>query len=263
MDSTRRGFLKIAGLSVLGLGAKPVADAMAGSGEVKYEPDPKVLKGKRWAMVVDFKACAKAKDGCIDCVTACHNVHNVPEFNNPKDEVKWIWKASFEETFPTQANKFIEEHVHEAAKSKPFMVLCNHCDNPPCVRVCPVKATFQRADGIVMMDYHRCIGCRYCMAACPYGSRSLNWRDPRPFIKKENPEFPSRTRGVVEKCNFCEERLAVGKIPACVEACKEHKALTFGDLEDPNSEVRALLRKHASIQRKPQLGTHPEVYYIV
>ncbi len=263
MDSTRRGFLKIAGLSVLGLGAKPVADAMAGSGEVKYEPNPKVLTGKRWAMVVDFKACAKAKDGCNDCVAACHNVHNVPEFGNPKDAVKWIWKASFEEAFPTQANEFMEEHVHEAAKGKPFMILCNHCDNPPCVRVCPVQATFQRADGIVMMDYHRCIGCRYCMAACPFGSRSLNWRDPRPFIKKENPEFPTRTRGVVEKCNFCAERLAVGKIPACVEACKEQKALTFGDLEDPNSEVRELLRKHATIRRKPQLGTHPEVYYIV
>ena len=81
-----------------------------------------------------------------------------------------------------------------------------------------------------MMDFHRCIGCRYCMAGCPYGSRSFNWKDPRPFIKKINLEFPTRTKGVVEKCNFCEERLVQGLLPACVEACKE-KALVFGDLK--------------------------------
>ena len=107
------------------------------------------------------------------------------------------------------------------------------------MRVCPTKATFKRADGIVMMDYHRCIGCRFCMAACPYGSRSMNYRDPRPFIRKINPDFPTRTKGVVEKCNFCEERLARGILPACVVACKE-KALVFGDLEDPRSDVRLL-----------------------
>ena len=140
-------------------------------------------------------------------------------------------------------------------------MLCNHCDNPPCVRVCPTKATWKREDGIVMMDYHRCIGCRFCMAGCPYGSRSLNWRDPRPFIKKITKEFPTRERGVVEKCNFCSERLAKGLIPACVEACKE-KVLVFGDLEDPNSEVRGLLKSHYTIRRKPQLGTRPQIYYI-
>jgi len=113
-----------------------------------------------------------------------------------------------------------------------------------------------------MMDMHRCIGCRYCIAACPYGSRSFNWRDPRPFIKNLNKEYPTRTRGVVEKCNFCAERLAKGLHPACVDACEE-KALVFGDLEDPESEVRALLRENYAIRRKPALGTNPEVYYIV
>ena len=133
------------------------------------------------------------------------------------------------------------------------MVLCNHCDNPPCVRVCPVKATFRRDDGIVMMDYHSCIGCRFCMAACPYGARSLNWRDPRPFIKEPlNMEYPTRCRGVVEKCTFCFERLAKGLKPACVEACKD-KALIFGDVEDTNSEIRKVLRENPTIQRKPQL----------
>ena len=99
------------------------------------------------------------------------------------------------------------------------------------------------------------------MAACPYGSRSFNFRDPRPFIAEKNPEFPTRTKGVVEKCNFCAERLAVGKMPACVEASKG--AMAFGDLEDPESEVRELVKTNYTIRRKQSLGTSPSVYYIV
>ena len=263
MDSTRRRFLKIAGLSVLGLGAKPALDTVAQAGTPEYEADKKALPGKRWAMVVDMKKCLNAKPGCKDCITACHTVHNVPDFGNPKDDVKWIWQTSFDHAFPGSENEYLNEYLKEKLKGLPFIVLCNHCDNPPCVRVCPVQATFRRPDGIVAMDYHRCIGCRFCMAACPYGARSLNWRDPRPFIKTElNKEYPTRTRGVVEKCNFCSERLAVGQQPACVEACKD-KALIFGDLEDSKSEIREFLRSHATIQRKPHLGTHPEVYYVL
>ena len=127
--------------------------------------------------------------------------------------------------------------------------------------VCPTKATFQREDGIVMMDYHRCIGCRYCMAACPYGARSFNWQDPRPFVQTIDKGYPTRTRGVVEKCNFCDERLARGLIPACVEACKE-KALVFGDLNDADSSVRKLLRSRNALQRKAELGTGPKVFYL-
>jgi molybdopterin-containing oxidoreductase family iron-sulfur binding subunit len=98
------------------------------------------------------------------------------------------------------------------------------------------------------------------MAGCPYGSRSFNWRDPRPFIKKINPDFPTRTKGVVEKCNFCVERLAQGLMPACVEACKE-KALVFGDLRNPGSEIRKTLQDKIVYQRQPELGTQPKVYY--
>ncbi len=262
MDSTRRRFLQVAGLSVLGFGAGPVLDAVTEADEAKFEADPKALVGKRWAMVVDQKKCLKAKENCKDCADACNKAHNVPTFDNPKDEVKWIWLTSFEHAFPGEDNKYAEEYLKETLKGLPLPVLCNHCDNPPCVRVCPVKATFRREDGIVMMDYHRCIGCRFCMAACPYGARSLNWRDPRPFIKPPlNPEYPTRCRGVVEKCTFCFERLAKGLKPACVEACKE-KALVFGDMEDPNSEVRELLRKNPTIRRKAHLGTNPQVYYI-
>ena len=256
MKSSRRGFLKLAGISLLGFGAKPVIKAIAGKDQPKFSPNPKAFEGKRWAMVVNLKKMSK--DAFRNSIDACHRVHNVPNFGNPKDEVKWIWNEPFENAFPGQGHRFIEE----ALKERPIAVLCNHCDNPPCVRVCPTKATFKREDGIVMMDYHRCIGCRFCMAACPYGARSLNWRDPRPFIKEIDPNYPTRTRGVVEKCNFCAERLAIGLIPACVEACKE-KEMVFADLEDPDSEARELLRLHHTIRRKPQLGTMPQVYYIV
>lgn len=262
MDSTRRHFLKIAGLSVLGAGAKPVVDAVAASEQAKYTPGPDALVGKRWGMVVDMKKCLKAKENCRDCAAACHKVHNVPTFPNPKDEVKWIWLTGFDHAFPGEENHYMDDYIKDSLKGLPFVVLCNHCDNPPCVRVCPVKATFKRDDGIVMMDYHRCIGCRFCMAACPYGARSLNWRDPRPFIKEINQEYPTRTRGVVEKCTFCFERLAKGLKPACVEACKD-KGLIFGDLEDPNSEIREVLRKNPTIRRKAHLGTQPQVYYIL
>ncbi len=263
MDSTRRRFLQVAGLSVLGLGVGPTIHAVGDAGEPEYLPGPNALTAKRWAMVVDMKKCLKAKPGCTECVKACNVTHNIPQFDNPKDEVKWIWQTSFEHAFPDNGNPYMDEYLKDSLKGLPMMVLCNHCDNPPCVRVCPVKATFRRDDGIVMMDYHRCIGCRFCMAACPYGARSLNWRDPRPFIKEPlNMEYPTRCRGVVEKCTFCFERLAKGLKPACVEACKD-KALIFGDVEDTNSEIRKVLRENPTIQRKPQLGTRPQVYYIL
>ena len=255
MKSTRRTFLKIAGLSLLGIGTKPVWDALAGAEGPKIMQAPEALKARRWAMVINLKK--KCPEGCRDCIDACHTIHNVPDFGNSKDEIKWIWNEPYGDTFRDQENKYIGGGIQE----RPVIVLCNHCDNPPCVRVCPTKATFKRADGIVMMDYHRCIGCRFCVAGCPFGARSMNFRDPRPFIKKITPNFPTRTKGVVEKCNFCEERLAVGLLPACVEACRERMA--FGDLEEPGSEVRRLLGATFTIRRKPHLGTQPQVYYIV
>ena len=253
MNCSRRIFLKIAGLSLLGMGIKP---ALGGDETPGFSRSPEGLVAKRWAMVINPKKCP---GGCKECIDACHRVHNVPDFGNPKDEIKWIWNEPFRDAFPGQEHAYLEEDL----KKKPVIVLCNHCDNPPCVRVCPTKATFKRKkDGIVVMDYHRCIGCRFCVAGCPYGARSMNFRDPRPFIKEINPDFPTRTKGVVEKCNFCEERLARGLLPACVVACRE-KAMVFGDLESPQSEVRKLLQIHFAIRRKPELGTNPQVYYIV
>ena len=173
-----------------------------------------------------------------------------------------VWKAVDTKLDREVAIKVLPEHLADDLLHDEVLVFCNHCDNPPCVRVCPTQATWKRDDGIVMMDWHRCIGCRYCVAACPYGSRSFNWRDPRPSIEEVQQDYPTRTRGVVEKCTFCDARLAKGQPPACVEACKTG-CLKFGDLEDPDSEVREVLRERHAIRRKPGLGTQPQVYYLV
>ena len=254
MGINRRDFLKIAGLStIMGLGGKAAFELLA-PGELGAQDVPLTV-GKKWGMVVDM---TKMEDEVIDkCIEACHRLHNVPNLGNPKEEIKWIWKETFEHTFPGQGHEYIAEEI----KERNFPLLCNHCTNPPCCRACPTKATWKREDGVVMMDQHRCIGCRFCMAACPFGARSFNWNPPRPFIEEINPDFPTRTKGVVEKCNFCEERLAQGLLPACVEACSE-KALLFGDLEDPDSGVREILRSQHVIQRLPELGTKPSVYYV-
>ncbi len=258
MGIDRRKFIKLSGLTAVGLATGSVRNVIARESKVAPDSYQRPLVAKRWAMVIDLKKC-RQDQGCTDCVTACHQAHNVPDFGNPKDEVKWIWKEQFDHAFHEQEFS----HVKEDLVGSHVLLLCNHCDNPPCTRVCPTQATWKReADGIVMMDWHRCIGCRYCVAACPYGSRSFNWRDPRPFIKNIQADYPTRMRGVVEKCTFCEERLARGQLPVCVEACRE-KALVFGDLENPESEVRRLLAERFAIRRKPSLGTQPEVYYLV
>jgi Fe-S-cluster-containing dehydrogenase component len=253
----RRTFIKIAGFSLAGLAGQQGLSLFSRHALAKA-PKPEVQPAlKRWAMVVNIDACAR-KAGCRDCIDACHLIHNVPDLGNSKDAIQWIWNAPYHDVFPEQSHSLMPE----AMKKTPVSVLCNHCEDPPCVKVCPTKATWKREDGIVMMDYHRCIGCRYCMAACPYGARSFNWRDPRPFIKNVNEDFPTRTKGVVEKCNFCEERLAQGLKPACVEACKEN-ALIFGDLNDPDSEIVKVLKTRLTIRRKPYLGTQPKVFYLL
>ncbi|MBI2868714.1 MAG: 4Fe-4S dicluster domain-containing protein [Chloroflexi bacterium] len=251
----RRRFLAVAGLAALGLAGKPVFDALSGLYLTRAAPSGPPVP-TRWGMAIDLRSCT-AGVGCRECIAACHRAHNVPDFGNPKDEVAWARTVPYENVFGHEP-----ELIPDSLRGLPVLALCNHCANPPCVTVCPTKATWKREDGIVMIDYHRCIGCRYCMAACPFGARSFNWRDPRPFIAGINPDFPARTKGVVEKCNFCEERLAAGEVPACVAACPE-KSLTFGNLEEPGSPLREITRSRFTIQRKPELGTAPKVYYVV
>ncbi|KUO69749.1 MAG: 4Fe-4S ferredoxin [Desulfosporosinus sp. BRH_c37] len=260
MSINRRQFLRRAGIvTALGLGGSFVITGFRGKkvdAASEYVSSKKGLVAKHWAMVVDmskFKTEADFKR----VIEACDKIHNIPDIGNPKDEIKWIWKEDFEHAFAGGENEYLTEHVKES----PFLVMCNHCENPACVKACPTGATFKREDGIVAMDFHRCIGCRFCMGACPFGARSFNYRDPRPFINEVNPDFPTRTIGVVEKCNFCVERLADGLIPACVE--KSNGGLIFGDLGDLNSEVRKIISTQFTIRRKTEFGTQPSVYYLV
>lgn len=258
MKVNRRDFLKIAGLTSLGIGFSGVNLLLKSKvGASEFESSSKSVGTKRWGIVIDINKF-KTDEDYERVIDICHKTHNVPDWGNPKDEIKWIWTDTFEHTFPGQET----EYMPEAIKHKPFLLLCNHCDNPPCVRVCPTKATFKRKDGIIAMDYHRCIGCRFCMAACPFGARSFNWRDPRAVLKEPpNPGYPTRTKGVVEKCTLCVERLEKGLIPACVEV--SNGAMVFGDLKDPNSEIRKILNSHYTIRRKNELGTTPSVYYVI
>jgi Fe-S-cluster-containing dehydrogenase component len=283
MDMKRREFLKIAGLSTIaGLGAplaleKLVRPGFANESEVEEhgaepqhgaEQQAAVPVGKKLGMVIDQRVFAANPGLAAKCIKACHLVHNVPDYRNKKDEIKWIWETAYEHAFPTAS----QYHVSEEIEAEQFMVLCNHCNNPPCVRVCPTKATFVGKDGKVLMDYHRCIGCRFCMAACPYQARSFNWRNPRGkdadgryFIDRAtlNKDYPTRMRGVVEKCNFCSERLGHGLDPACVEVAASLKGIVYGDLNDPQSEISEILKTNFTIQRKPELGTQPSIFYIV
>ena len=285
MDKKRRDFLKIAGVSTLaGLGGTAVVDklisgsspagaraahevepghgtehAAAGAGHDAHENSAR--SGTRLGMVIDLRKFRANPSLGEKVVKACHSTHNVPSFPDKKDEIKWTWMTEYENAF-TEHSQY---HKDRATMDHEVLVMCNHCDSPPCVRACPTRATFKNKEGIVAMDYHRCIGCRFCMAACPYGMRSFNWRDPRGGLDMSaiNKRFPTRMRGVVEKCNFCAERVGLGKQPACVKACGSSKALIFGNLNDPNSEIRKVLKANYTIQRKPSLGTHPSVFYIV
>jgi len=156
---------------------------------------------------------------------------------------------------------------------------CLHCDNPPCTKVCPVRATYLNDEGIVAQIFPQCIGCRYCMAACPYTVKSFNWYRPEwpdTMASALNPDVSARPAGVVEKCTFCIHRLQIAKeqaaaenrdlrdgdyITACAESCPTD-AITFGDLDDPNSEVSRLRRTARAFRLLEELGTEPKVYYL-
>jgi len=263
MDDNRRDFLRKAGGAAIGLGLGfPLLRGLATASEPGHGIE--AAESTQWAMLVDTRKCLdeKVRDACIE---ACVRAHNVPVISDPEEEVKWIWTEKYEHTFPER----VHDRANESLRKRPVLVLCNHCSSPPCVRVCPTQATWKReGDGLVMMDMHRCIGCRYCMAACPYGARSFNWKDPRPYIKnKPLSAFPTRSMGVVEKCDFCAELLRKGLQPACVEAANKipgkEGALVFGDLSDPRSDLSVMLKRNHTIVRKASLGTGPNVYYII
>ena len=171
MKSSRRQFLKVAGLSAFALagGLACAEDAKAQIAPGKYVPREGMLDAKRWAMVIDTRLFTKDAD-FMDCINACNRAHNIPKIPGDKN-IKWMWTDSFDHVFPDDMNN----HLNTSVRQRPYLLLCNHCTNPPCVRVCPTQATYKMPNGIVAMDYHRCIGCRFGMAGCPSGARSFNF----------------------------------------------------------------------------------------
>ncbi len=217
MKNNRRNFIKLAGIAAAGLAVAPKAMA-SGGGHSPASVNKDAIHAKHWACHRYHQAEYR---GSHRQVGEGLPLHPQRSDHSEQSGCEMAVGRLIRPHLPGAGNPHLAEEVHQRA----YPLLCNHCEEPSCVRVCPTKATFKRADGIVAMDYHRCIGCRYCMAACPFGSRSFNWGEPREYLDlaKLNPEFPTRMRGVVEKCNFCVERLAVGKLPACVEASRRHR----------------------------------------
>ena len=197
-------------------------------------------------MVIDLKRCM----GCHTCALGCKMQNNVP--------MGMLWNRILTdggEDVDSARGEFPNLH-------KSWMPLaCLHCENAPCIKVCPVGATFRDKDGRVLINYDRCIGCRYCMAACPYNARVFNWQEPVREPGFSYGDAPVRPKGVVEKCTLCVERTSKGKEPVCVEVCPA-KARTFGDLDDPNSAVAKAVRERGAQQLLAEKGTKPQVYYL-
>jgi len=221
--------------------------------------DTKPIPGVLFGYALNISKC----QGYRDCVAAC-----VRENNQGRDsQVQYIRVLEMDSS---TRNLEESEHYYNPAtvpvQGKYFMpVQCMQCENPPCVKACPVKATWKEQDGIVVIDYNWCIGCRYCMAACPYWARHFNWTDPKIPAEQVNPVTNylgnrPRPRGVVEKCHFCSQRTRKGRQPACQEACPTG-ARIFGNLLDPNSEIRYVLANKKIFRLKEELGTEPKFWY--
>jgi molybdopterin-containing oxidoreductase family iron-sulfur binding subunit len=239
----RRKFLKtsaLAGAAMAGVSGLPLLHALrAQAGNATT-----ATGGRRWGMVIDLTRCPP---GCNACVGACKQENNVVSSGDGTRDVFRIRKVT------------LRNNTSSATKGVPL--LCNHCDNPPCAQVCPIKATYKRADGIVIVDPHRCMGCRYCLIACPYNARHFNFRES---AARPNPAQPKRQHGVAESCDLCAHLLDQGKPPACVTACAATgaRAIRVGNLDDPGSEVAMLIREHSVKRLREKLGTEPKVYYI-
>jgi len=229
----------------------------------------------QWGMVIDLDKCI----GCQACSIACKSENNVP-YGSP-DEQKRRTDIFWHKVIAVSKGEY------PTANIEIIPMPCMHCDSPPCVTVCPAKATYKREDGIVMQNLRRCIGCKYCLVACPYGARSFNYKEQeeeeyqRPDLPADlgldnkadiGPwPFPHRTHGVVEKCTFCFHRIDQGieegkeigveVVPACVEACPSG-ARFFGDLSDPESAVSKLLASRDSFKLREDMSTKPKVSYL-
>ncbi len=242
----RRNFIKITG-GTLATGAScAYAFRFLTASTTGRESAVGHLAGVKWGMLINLNKC---QDGCTACLDACRQENNVAMFGNENWDVHWIRKVK------------LENKIGGETSEKSVPLLCNHCDNPPCAQVCPVQATYKRDDGIVVVDHHRCIGCRYCMIACPYNARFFNFKENHEWT---NIEHPKRSHGVAEACNFCAHRLDRGGVPACVEACSKsgNEAIMVGNLDDHESQISEQLATNAVSRIREDLGTEPKVYYI-
>ncbi|HEU5298483.1 MAG TPA: 4Fe-4S dicluster domain-containing protein [bacterium] len=250
MNISRRTFMKAMAATGAAATLPGAAKLITAWGAPGHSAGTRVAR--RWVMVIDLARC----DGCRKCTKACQAEHVVPF------EQEWI------RVYDTGNNEYDKYAMP---------VPCQHCEVAPCVKVCPVGATFHNEDGIVLVDHDRCVGCRFCMAACPYGARSFNWTEPKHTAAESfaqySPEYPvPHRKGTVEKCMLCAHRVMVGRLPSCLEICTEEgmKAIWFGDANEnlvTNGEdvkkLTQLLGEGRAFQYKEELGTHPRVYYLL
>ena len=218
------------------------------------------LPGVIFGYALDLSRCV----GCRRCVYAC-----VKENNQSRDpQIQWIRVLQMDKEDGVDLQHADQYYNPEEVPEEGHFympVQCQQCSNPPCVKVCPVGATWREKDGIVVVDYNWCIGCRYCMAACPYGARHFNWGEPHVPSADVNPETHylgnrPRPKGVVEKCTFCIQRTRKGRYPACVEICPTGSR-KFGNLLDPKSEIRYILENKRVFKFKEDLNTKPNFFY--
>ena len=242
----RRDFIKTFGGTLLAGISCTYAFQFITTTLLSSESEDSPLVGRKWGMVIDLSKC---QPGCDACLTACREENNVAFHDDNRWDVHWIRKVT------------LENKIGSSSAEKEVILLCNHCENPPCAQVCPVRATYKREDGVVIVDHHRCIGCRYCMIACPYNARYFNFKDEEHWRNKDRPK---RSHGVAESCTLCAHRLDTGGIPACVEACQKTGAgaIMVGDLNDPESEISKIVLNSSVKRLKEDLGTEPKVYYI-
>lgn len=235
------------------------AETLARTGVQTHVSDPQPIDGVQFAYALNLSVC----NGSRRCVEACARENNLPD----DPEIRYIrvmemeaGSLDFDEATPNY------EHDKVPAKGKFYLpVQCHQCDNPPCVRACPVGATWKEPDGIVVVDYSWCIGCRFCVVACPYFARRFNWAAPSVAPERINPtqgylSNRPRFKGVVEKCTFCLHRTRNGRNPACLEACPTG-ARKFGNLNDPDSEIRKIIESKRVYVLKEELATLPRFYY--
>ncbi len=220
--------------------------------------DVRPQPGVKFGYALNLSVCI----GCRKCQEACH-----VENNHDRDTNNSYIRVLEMDQGTLDLAKGVVDYDHAVPAPGKFYlpIQCQQCDNPPCVKVCPVEATWKEEDGLVVVDYNWCIGCRYCEAACPYHARRFNWKTPTVPAAEVNPHQSYlsnriRPKGVMEKCTFCLHRTRKGRLPACLEACPTG-ARVFGNLLDPDSEIRWVLANKRVFVLKEELGTRPSFFY--